>query len=161
MRMDATTCLKSLLLAMQQYEVDRNTDSAAELVEQVAEVSSLKWEHLLSSGQPLPSDCVRGLVELTGNATTCPSVVAAILSLLAQLAFDDDRRKILDCNFDLTGNLASLVHRHGAAPADPLVLQSLQLLQKLTYNTRVSSSSSYIYKLVDFLVANIMRRNLR
>ncbi|XP_057680967.1 protein CIP2A isoform X2 [Corythoichthys intestinalis] len=153
--MDGTTCLKALLLAMQQYEAGRTAHCAAQLVKQVEEVSALKCELLLSSGQPLPNECVRGLAELTGSATTCPTVAAAILSLLAQLACDDDSKKILDCNLDLVGILASLVYRYSATPADPLVLQSLQLLQKLTYNTRVFPSSSHVYKLIDFLMVNI------
>ncbi|XP_019745103.1 protein CIP2A isoform X1 [Hippocampus comes] len=153
--MDATTCLKSLLLATQQYEGGRSAQNAAQLLKQVEEVSSLKCDQLLSSGQLLPIECVRGLVELTGNANTCPTVAGAILSLLAQLACDDDSRKILHSNFNLTSILALLVHRHSATPGDPLILQSLQLLQKLTYSTRIFPSSSHVHELIGFLMSNI------
>ncbi|XP_037136100.1 protein CIP2A isoform X1 [Syngnathus acus] len=153
--MDATTCLKSLLLATQQYEEGRNAQSAAQLLKQVEEISSLKCEQLLSSGQLLPIECVRRLVELTGNANTSPTVAGANLSLLTQLACDDGSRKILHCNFNLTGILALLVHRHSATPGDPLVLQSLQLLQKITYSTRIFPSSNHVNELIVFLVSNI------
>ncbi|XP_077409897.1 protein CIP2A isoform X2 [Vanacampus margaritifer] len=157
--MDATTCLKSLLLATQQYESDRSAQSAAQLLKQVEELSTPKCVHLLSSGQLLPTECVHGLVELTGNANACPTVAAAILSLLTQLACDDDGRKILHCNFNLTSILALIVHRHSATPGDPLVLQSLQLLQKLTYSTRIFPSAKHVHELIAFLVSNIQSQS--
>lgn len=49
------------------------------------EVSGLKCEQLLSSGQVLPSECVSGLVELVGNPNTSPTLSSSIISLLAQL----------------------------------------------------------------------------
>ncbi|XP_077364980.1 protein CIP2A isoform X2 [Festucalex cinctus] len=150
--MDTTTCLKSLLLATKQYESGRNAQSAAQLLKQVEDVSTLQCVRLLSSGQLLPAEVVCGLVELTGNAKTCPSVAAAILALLTQLACDEDSRKILQCNFNLTSILARIVHRHSATPGDPL---SLQLLQKLTYSTRISPSTKHVRELIAFLMSNI------
>nr|XP_057915408.1 protein CIP2A isoform X2 [Doryrhamphus excisus] len=55
--------------------------------------------------------------------------------------------------------MASVIHRHSATPEDPLVLQSLQLLQKLTYSTRVFPSTSYIHELIGFLMTNIHSQN--
>ncbi len=49
------------------------------------EVSGLKCVQLLSSGQALPSECVSGLVELTGNPNTSLTLTTSIISLLAQL----------------------------------------------------------------------------
>lgn len=49
------------------------------------EVSALKCDQLLSSGQVLPSECVSGLVELAGNPNTSLTLTSSIISLLAQL----------------------------------------------------------------------------
>ncbi|XP_061522290.1 protein CIP2A isoform X1 [Phycodurus eques] len=157
--MDTTTSMKALLLAMHQYEGGRNAHSAAQLLKQVQEVSALKCDHLLSSGQLLPTECVHGLVELTGNTNTCPIVAGAIVSLLSQLACDDDSRTMLHCNFNLISILASLIHRHSATPGDTLVLQSLQLLQKLTYKTRIFPSTNYVHELIGFLMSNIQSQS--
>lgn len=119
----------------------------------VQEVSGLKCDQLLSSGQVLPSECVSGLVELTGNPNTSPALASAIISLLSQLgrvspfaqcvlvpplitvsvspityvsltsAGDDDGRKMLHSSYNLTSTLASVIHCHSATPGEPLVLQ--------------------------------------
>ncbi|CAK6970259.1 protein CIP2A [Scomber scombrus] len=157
--MDMTTCLKSLLLAIQQYTGSRTAHTAAQLQKQVEEVSALKCDQLLSSGQVLPSECVSGLVELVGNPNTSPALTSSIISLLTQLACDDDSREILHSSYNLTSTLASVVHCHSATPGEPLVLQCLQVLQKLTYNTRVFQSTNYIHELITFLMTNIQSQN--
>ncbi|XP_071340545.1 protein CIP2A isoform X2 [Trachinotus anak] len=153
--MDLTTCLKSLLLAIQQYRVGRTAPNAAQLQKQVEEISALRCDQLLSSGQALPSECVSGLVELAGNPNTNPNLSSAIISLLAQLACDDDSREMLHSSYNLTSTLASVIHCHSATPRKPLVLQCLQVLQKLTYNTRIFQSTNYIHELIAFLMTNI------
>lgn len=45
----------------------------------------MKCDHLLSSDQVLPSECVSGLVELIRNPNTSPVLISSIISLLAQL----------------------------------------------------------------------------
>uniref|UniRef100_A0A3B4X343 Cellular inhibitor of PP2A n=1 Tax=Seriola lalandi dorsalis TaxID=1841481 RepID=A0A3B4X343_SERLL len=157
--MDLTTCLKSLLLAIQQYRDSRTVQNAAQLQKQVEEVSGLNCDQLLSSGQVLPSECVSGLVELVGNPNTSPTLTSSIISLLAKLACDDDSREILHSSYNLTSTLASVIHCHSATPRDPLLLQCLQVLQKLTYNTRIFQSTNYIHELIAFLMTNIQSHN--
>ncbi|KAI4807036.1 hypothetical protein KUCAC02_017814 [Chaenocephalus aceratus] len=157
--MDMTTCLKSLLLAIQQYRGGRTAQNAAQLHKQVEEVSGLKCDQLLSSGQALPRECVSGLVELAGNPNTSPNMTSSIISLLAQLACDDDSREILHSSYSLTSTLASVIHCHSATPGEPLVLQCLQVLQKLTYNTRIFQSTNNIHELIAFLMTNIQSHN--
>uniref|UniRef100_A0A8C4EVY7 CIP2A N-terminal domain-containing protein n=1 Tax=Dicentrarchus labrax TaxID=13489 RepID=A0A8C4EVY7_DICLA len=119
----------------------------------------LKCDQLLSSGQILPSECVSGLVELAGNPNTNPTLTSSIISLLAQLACDDNSREILHGSFNVTSTLASIIHCHNATPGEPLVLQVSLVLQKLTYNTRVFQSTNYIHELITFLVTNIQSHN--
>ncbi|KAM9839334.1 protein CIP2A [Aulostomus maculatus] len=157
--MDVTTCLKSLLLAIQQYRDGRTAQTASVLQRQVEEVSGLKCDQLLSSGQVLPGECVSGLVELTGNPNTSPALTSAAISLLAQLAGDDAGRHMLHSSYNLTSTLAAVIHRHSTSPGEPVVLQCLQVLQKLTYNTHVFPATNYIHELLTFLMANIQSHN--
>ncbi|KAF3703849.1 Protein CIP2A -like protein [Channa argus] len=153
--MDITTCLKSMLLAIQQYRESRTAHNATQLQRQVEEVSGLKCDQLLFSGQLLPSECVSGLVELIGNPNTSPALTSSIISLLAHLACDDDSRQMLHSSYNITSTLASVIHHHSVTPGEPLVLQCLQVLQKLTYNTRILQCTSYIHELIAFLMTNI------
>ncbi|XP_063340583.1 protein CIP2A [Pelmatolapia mariae] len=157
--MDVTTCLKSLLLAIQQYRDSRTKQHAAQLQKQVEKLSGLKCEQLLSSAQVLPSECVSGLVELAGNPNTSPTLTGSIISLLSQLACDDQSREILHSSYNLTSTLAAVIHCHSNTPGEPLVLQCLQVLQKLTYNTRMFQSASCIHELITFLMTNIQSQN--
>uniref|UniRef100_A0A8C5B8W7 CIP2A N-terminal domain-containing protein n=1 Tax=Gadus morhua TaxID=8049 RepID=A0A8C5B8W7_GADMO len=157
--MDMTMCLKSLLLAIQQHRDCMSTQTTAKLQKQVEELSGLKCDQLLSSGKMLPSECVSGLVEVAGNPNSCPVLVGTIVALLAQLAHDEDSREMLHSSYNLTSTLASVIHQHSATPGEPLVLQCLQVLQKLTYNTRVFHSTNYIHELIAFLMTNIQSHN--
>ncbi|XP_061569688.1 protein CIP2A isoform X2 [Cololabis saira] len=157
--MDMTTCLKSLLLASQQYRDSRTDQHAAQLQRQVEEISGLQCDQLLSSGQVLPRECVSGLVELAGNPNTSPTLTSAIVSLLAQLACDRPSREILHSSYNVTSTLAAIIHCRGGAAGDSLVLQCLQVLQKLTYNMRIIQSTNYIHELVTFLMSSIQSHN--
>ncbi|CAL8313215.1 unnamed protein product [Merluccius merluccius] len=157
--MDMTTCLKSLLLAIQQYRASMSTHNTAKLQRHVEELSGLKCDQLLSSGRVLPSECVSGLVEVAGNPNSGAGLAGTVIALLAQLARDEDSREMLHSSYHLTSTLASVIHQHSATPGEPLVLQCLQVLQKLTYNTRVFHSANYIHELIDFLMTNIQSNN--
>uniref|UniRef100_A0A3B3BHF0 Cellular inhibitor of PP2A n=1 Tax=Oryzias melastigma TaxID=30732 RepID=A0A3B3BHF0_ORYME len=153
--MDTSTCLKSLLLAIQQYRDCRTAQQAAQLQKQVEEVWGLKCEQLLTSGSALTSECVSMLVELTADPHTEPSLKSSIISLLAQLASDDSTRELLHSSYNLTSTLAAVIHCYSSTPGEPLVLQCLQVLQKLTYNTRVFQSTSCIHQLLEFLMTSV------
>ncbi|XP_046879717.1 protein CIP2A [Hypomesus transpacificus] len=157
--MDLTTCLKSLLLAIQQYGDNRSAQNTAQLQKQVEVVLGQRCDRLLSSGQVLPSECVSGLVELAGDPNTNPALTGSIISLLAQFACDEESREVLHSSYNLTSTLASIIHYNSATPQDPLVLQCLQLLQKLTYNARIFHCSNYIHELIAFLMTNIQSHN--
>lgn len=154
-----STRLKCLLMAIQQYKESRTATNAAKLQKQVEEVSTLPSEQLLTPGQPLPTECVSGLVDLAGNHNTSPALTSCIVSLLEQLASDCDSRELLHSSYSLTSTLASIIHSHSATPAEPLVLQCLRVLQKLTYNTRVFQSVNYFHELISFLMVNIQSLN--
>uniref|UniRef100_A0A8K9XA86 CIP2A N-terminal domain-containing protein n=1 Tax=Oncorhynchus mykiss TaxID=8022 RepID=A0A8K9XA86_ONCMY len=122
-------------------------------------LSGMQCVRLLSSGQVLPSECVCGLVELAGDPNTSPALTGTIISLLAQLVCDDESRDVLQSSYNLTSTLASIIHCHSSTPREPLVLQCLKVLQRLTYNGRIFHCANYIHELIDFLMSNIQSHN--
>lgn len=153
------TRLKCLLMAIQQYKESKAATNAAKLQKQVEEISAFPAEQLLTPGQALPTECVSGLVDLAGNPNTSPALTSCIVSLLEQLASDGECRELLHSSYSLTSTLASIIHSHSATPAEPLVLQCLRVLQKLTYNTSVFQSMNYFHELISFLMVNIQSLN--
>ncbi|KAJ8278158.1 hypothetical protein GJAV_G00084520 [Gymnothorax javanicus] len=158
-RMDPTTCLKSLLLAIGQYRNNRSATNTSLLKRQIDDLTGMMCGKLLVSGQVLPSECLSGLLELVGDPNTSPALVGPVISLLAQLASEDESREALHSNYNLTGTLATVIHCNSATPKEPVVLQCLQVLQKLTYSVRIPHCTPYLDELIAFLMQHIQPPN--
>uniref|UniRef100_A0A8D0CLM3 Cellular inhibitor of PP2A n=1 Tax=Scleropages formosus TaxID=113540 RepID=A0A8D0CLM3_SCLFO len=157
--MDGTTCLKSLLLSINQYKSSRSAANAAQLQKLIHDLCGMKGPRLLSPQQVLPSECLSGLVELAGDPNIDPCLSSIIISLLAQLASDEEIKVALNSTYNLTGTLASVIHSNSATPREGVVLQCLQVLQSLTYSARVSHCFTHMDELLAFLVQHIQAPN--
>ncbi|XP_027008389.2 protein CIP2A isoform X2 [Tachysurus fulvidraco] len=157
--MDVTTCLKSLLLAIRQHRNNRGTVNTSLLQKHIEDVCELKCPRIWSSGQVLPSECLNGLLEVAGDPNTSPALTGSILSLLLQLASDDESKEALHSRYNIVGTLTAVIHCNRATPEDPIVQQCLQVLQHLTYNVRILHCASHIDDLLTFLMINIQSQN--
>ncbi|XP_060717896.1 protein CIP2A [Tachysurus vachellii] len=156
--MDVTTCLKSLLLAIRQHRNNRGTLNTSLLQKHIEDVCELKCPRIWSSGQVLPSECLNGLLEVAGDPNTSPALTGSILSLLLQLASDDESKEA-HSRYNIVGTLTAVIHCNRATPEDPIVQQCLQVLQHLTYNVRILHCASHIDDLLTFLMINIQSQN--
>uniref|UniRef100_A0A4W4EIQ4 CIP2A N-terminal domain-containing protein n=1 Tax=Electrophorus electricus TaxID=8005 RepID=A0A4W4EIQ4_ELEEL len=157
--MDVTACLKTLLLAVRQYKSNKGTLNSSQLQKQIEELSTFKCSRVLCSGQVLPSECLSGLLEVAGDPNTSHILTGTILSLLAQLASDDESREALHSRYSVVGVLAAVIHGNRGSAEEPVVLQCLQVLQRLTYNVRILPYVSHIDELLNFLTLNIQLKN--
>ncbi|KAK1806984.1 hypothetical protein P4O66_004820 [Electrophorus voltai] len=121
--MDVTACLKTLLLAVRQYKSNKGTLNSSQLQKQIEELSTLKCSRVLCSGQVLPSECLSGLLEVAGDPNTSHILTGTILSLLAQLASDDESREALHSRYSVVGVLAAVIHGNRGSAEEPVVLQ--------------------------------------
>lgn len=152
--MDLTSSMKSLLLAITQYKNAKSDNNALQIQRQLDVISGMKAVRVFATNQSLPSECLNSLVELVGDPNIKVTLTLKIIGLLTQLASDSETREILH-SYNLVTALAAVVHHNSTTPKEQVVLQSLQLLQKTTYNTRVFHCGTNIDELIAFLVKHI------
>lgn len=157
--MDVSTCLKSLLLAIRQYRNNRSSLNAAQLQKHIEDVSGLKCGGVLFSGQVLPSECLSGLMEVAGDPKTNHTLTGTIISLLAQFASDGEAKEALHSSYNFTGTLAAIIYCNRNTPEEPLVLQCLNVLQRLTYSVKTLHCVSHIHELISFLMEHVQSNN--
>uniref|UniRef100_A0A672PZG5 CIP2A N-terminal domain-containing protein n=1 Tax=Sinocyclocheilus grahami TaxID=75366 RepID=A0A672PZG5_SINGR len=115
--------------------------------------------YLLFSGQVLPSECLSGLMEVAGDPNTSHALTGSIISLLAQFASGGEAKEALHSSYNFTGTLAAIIHCNRTTPEEPLVLQCLNVLQRLTYNVRTLHCASHIHELISFLMQHVQSSN--
>ncbi|KAG8136703.1 hypothetical protein E2320_005268 [Naja naja] len=153
--MDASACMKSLLLAASQYRAARTQPNAALLQRSLEVISGLKLIKFFASNHILPSECLNCLVELIEDPNLSPPLTLNVVGVLSQLVLDNETREAFQNAYNLCGALASVILRSSTNPIDPVILQSIQLLQKLSYNARILQASANIEDLISFLMHRI------
>ncbi|KAJ7379243.1 hypothetical protein OS493_017752 [Desmophyllum pertusum] len=158
MSLDVTACLKALSAAFCQYRSHTTDQNTKDLERQIDVLIGIT-----SSGKPLrgfnakellPAECLSSLVGLLSESNVKPSLHTKAMVLLFNLANVRETREILHTTYHLASTLAALLHRHHLASNEKMILQCLQLLERVTYGCKITTPSGYIEELIRYLVTN-------
>ncbi|XP_022780826.1 protein CIP2A homolog [Stylophora pistillata] len=159
MSLDVTACLKALSSAFCQYRsqsTDHNTKDLERQIDVLIGItSSGKPLHGFNAKELLPAECLSSLVGLLSENSVKTSLYTKAMALLFNLANDRSTRETLHSTYHLTSTLAALLHKHHLASNGKIILQCLQLLERVTYGCKITTPSGYIEELIRYLVNNI------
>lgn len=159
--MDVTACLKALSSAFYQYRshtTDQNTKDLERQIDVLIGVtSSGKPLRGFNAKELLPAECLSSLVGLLSESNVKASLQSKAVVLLFNLANDTETREILHTTYHVTSTLAALLHKHHLASNEKMILQCLQLLERVTYGCKITTPSGYIEELIRYLVTNIQK----
>uniref|UniRef100_A0A8D2L9F1 Cell proliferation regulating inhibitor of protein phosphatase 2A n=1 Tax=Varanus komodoensis TaxID=61221 RepID=A0A8D2L9F1_VARKO len=154
--MDASACMKSLLLAASQYRAAHTQSNAALLQRSLELISGLKLTKFFASNQILPSECLSCLVELIEDPNISPPLTLSVVGLLSQLVIDKETREALQNTYNLCSVLAGVILRSSVNPNDPVLLQVRNL--KIEFY-KCSTEDALTIPCLG-LMANLCRHNL-
>ncbi|XP_031552269.1 protein CIP2A homolog [Actinia tenebrosa] len=159
MALDVTVCLKGLSSAFCQYRFHTTEQTVKDLERQVDVLIGVSSSSSALQGfcakDLLPAECLSSLVGLLNEKTIRPNLHMKAMILLFNLASDNETREILHSTYHLTSTLAAFLHRHQVTCNEKFVLQCLQLLQRITYCCRITTTGGYLEELIRFLVKHI------
>jgi len=159
MSLDVTACLKALSSAFCQYRshtTDQNTKDLERQIDVLIGItSSGKPLRGFSPKELLPAECLSSLVGLLSENNVKPSLHNKAMVLLFNLVNDPETREVLHTTYHLTSTLAAVLHKHHLASNEKMILQSLQLLERVTYGCKITAPSGYVEELIRYLVTNI------
>ncbi|XP_078000449.1 protein CIP2A homolog [Glandiceps talaboti] len=157
--MDPHSVIKGVVLATNQYSNNTNENNLINLERQLDVLTNLtgsgKSLKFFSPKQILPTECLTCLLDILSEVSNPTELLTKTMSVLFNLAADNDIKDCLHTSFHVMPPVAHILLQHGRSPSDRIVLQSVQLLQRITYNSRVSYPSSYADDLFKFLMTHI------
>ncbi|XP_021355364.1 protein CIP2A homolog isoform X2 [Mizuhopecten yessoensis] len=158
--MEAASVVKSVIFAANQYLNHKADKNCFYLQQQLEILIGITVPH---SGKSLkffnpknlqPTECLTTVIDILCDPHTKPSLLMSCITLLQNLATDDEIRQCLHDAFHLTPALAGILKTQGTA-GDILSTECLSLLQKVTYGHKMNFQESYMEDLITFTVKQI------
>ncbi|KAL5009584.1 hypothetical protein ScPMuIL_011889 [Solemya velum] len=158
--MEVMSCVQSVMQAAMQYRYNKSDDHLVyfqrqlELLTSMIENSGSSLK-LFGSKQLVPTEMLTTIVSILDEPKTKCTLTQKCILLINNLAQDNEIRQSLHDSFHLTPCLVEVIRRHGRTPGDPLIPQTLDLLQKITYGHHLSCQESYITDLLTFILGKL------
>lgn len=158
--MEAASVVKSVIFAANQYLNHKSDKNSLYLQQQLEILIGITVPH---SGKSLkffnpkhlqPTECLTTVIDILCDPHTKPSLLLSCITLLQNLATDDEIRLCLHDAFHVTPALAGILKIQGSA-GDVLSSECVSLLQKVTYGHKLNFQENYMEDLITFTVRQI------
>lgn len=165
MSLDINACLKAFSTAFSQYCSHPNDQTLKDVERQIDVLIGITSNGRTLKGftvkELLPTECLTSLVSMLTERNSKAMLTSKCVSLLYCLATDNETRIVLRDSFHLTSTITGLLLYHQSRPTanDNIILQCLQLMQRITYECKIPVALGYVEELVKFLVNQIQLGN--
>ncbi|KAI8792079.1 protein CIP2A [Biomphalaria glabrata] len=161
--MEPTGCIKEVLLAAIQYR--NNNVPSAYLLRQLEALQTISSKssyirQLSSLDQYEVVECLTFLVEVIREAHGSVELLKRVVKILLNLSVDEHVRQMLYSTFHLFTPLISVIISYSGCPDDDnILLEALQLFQRITYGHRLDYHNTYTEDLLKLLISQVLEQN--
>ncbi|XP_038072703.1 protein CIP2A homolog [Patiria miniata] len=159
--MEDTATVKAVVLAANQYSINPSDSNLVQLQRKLDTLIGIcsrgKPLVFFSTKQLLPTECLTCLVDILNEQTTPTELAQRTMVLLFSLAADSEIRETLQTTYNLPVSLASYLRVSMDSAGEQVIMQCVQLLQRVTYNYHISYLNNTMEDLVRFLISNVQR----
>ncbi|XP_022093983.1 protein CIP2A homolog isoform X2 [Acanthaster planci] len=157
--MEDTAAVKAVVLAANQYHNNQSDSNLVQLQRQLDTLIGIcsrgKPLVFFSTKQLLPTECLTCLVDILNEQTTPTELAQRTMVLLFNLAADTEIRETLQTTFNLPVSLASYLRVSMDTVGEQVIIQCVQLLQRVTYNYHIPYLNTTMEDLVRFLISHV------
>ncbi|XP_062582174.1 protein CIP2A homolog L-like [Saccostrea cucullata] len=156
--MEKTSIIKNVIMTANQYIFNKNNSNMILFQHQLdvllgitSRGSDLKFFHPRNL---LPTECLTVIIDILSETNDMkPSLVIKCLQLLRNLASEKEIRESFHESFNLTPVLVEIVKHNSGV--NPLCMESLHLLQRITYGHKMVLQETYVQDLLEFIISHI------
>ncbi|XP_078321392.1 protein CIP2A-like isoform X2 [Crassostrea virginica] len=158
--MEKSSIIKTVIMTANQYIFNKNNSNMILFQHQLdvllgitSRGSDLKFFHPRNL---LPTECLTVIIDIMRETSEIkPSLIIKCLQLLRNLAADKDVRESLHESFNLTPVLVDIVKHTCSSAVNALCMESLHLLQRITYGHKLVLQETYVQDLLEFIIPHI------
>lgn len=156
MSWDTSACFKSLCAAYTSFQRQPTDQFAQDLQRQIDALLGMTSHGAImkefSPKQLLYAESLSVLVSLINEPNLKSSLYLKSLMALSQLSNDIETKTSLQTTYNLQSSLAIFIMQQSTTSNKQIIIQSINLLQKMTYNVPTVIPISYLQDLIKYLM---------
>ncbi|KAF8766935.1 Protein CIP2A like protein [Argiope bruennichi] len=157
--MDANNIVTAFITAADQYSMNQSENNLKLLQRHLELLVCLTSEEtnliFLQQQSLLSSQCITHVINVFLDGSRKQSLIPRALSVLQNLLKNSTLFKNLQTTFHVHSALSTFLQHYGVSTKDPIVLQSMLVLEIITYNIKIDYIENHFENLINVLI-NLM-----